>query len=109
MSQLVKPYVGGNRPKTAGLNKKLQIKAASGAFYGLLVYSQTAQYIQLHEGLAAPVNGDIPLITMEIGAAETKSLVFPMKFTGGLWACNSTTDATLTAGADDCLMVGREE
>lgn len=99
----------GNRVQSTALAEKLEIKSGSGQLVSLVGYNDGAseQYIQIHDAASAPASGAVPIFTFKAGAGATFSLDTPVKFTQGLWVCNSSTAATLTAGGADCWFLGQ--
>ena len=94
-------------------SKALQVKHGPGLLFGFSVNTSktTAQWIQVHDKLDAPVNGDVPVAVFQINGAAVAtgdhlavSYIFPGRFHKyGIWLANSSTRATLTAGSADCL------
>lgn len=91
----------------------LQVKVGPGLLFGFSVNTSkaTAQFIQLHDSLAAPGSGAVPVATFQINGAAIAtgndlavSYIFPGRFfQRGIWIANSSTQATLTAGSADCF------
>jgi hypothetical protein len=80
---------------------------------GVYLYSFTvsstnvaAQFIQFHDTNAIPGNGAIPVLVFTVAASGDKTVAFGLPgrmFDRGIVIANSTTAATLTAGAADCF------
>jgi hypothetical protein len=92
--------------QTTVLANALQALATKGAVHQLGGYNAGPdQFLQVHDAASAPANGAVPAITFKIfGGANfylTRELL-PMKFSNGIYICNSTTVATKTLGAADC-------
>ncbi len=70
-----------------------------------------AQYIMLFDADAQPANATVPLRVLKVapdgsGTFPSFSFTFPMEGwcpSLGCVVCNSTTDASLTLGAADCI------
>jgi hypothetical protein len=98
-----------SQSNSAGLKRVLQVKAAPGTLYSLLGFSTaaSAQYIQLHDSAATPAPGAVPVAVFK--AAADQSFYFDYfadlgrRFSSGICVVNSSTAATYTAGAEDCL------
>ena len=74
--------------------------------FSVLNTNAAAQYIQLHDTGSAPSNGAIPVSVFTVAAAANLVVAFTMpgrRFHQGLYICNSSTAATLTAGSADCF------
>lgn len=88
------------------------VKAGAGMIFGFAVLNTgPAQYIQLHDKVAAPATGDIPhsVWLAAIGSTTATNLnvswIFPGRFfQRGCWIVNSSTAATYTAGSADCFI-----
>jgi hypothetical protein len=72
-------------------------------------YSDLAagQYIQIHDAVAAPADGAVPLFTFWVPGKSVFSLDVPVNVTNGIYLCNSTTFATKTIGAANCFFIAR--
>lgn len=82
------------------------VKAGPGLVFGFSAASTNvaAQFIQLFDSHDAPGSGAVPDAVFAVGASATLavSYIFPGRFHKyGIWLANSTTAATLTAGAAD--------
>lgn len=84
-------------------------RALGGAGYLLsltvLNTNAAAQFIQFHDSGPAPANGAIPVVVLNVAASSDKLVTYVLPglfFDHGLWIANSSTSATLTAGAADC-------
>jgi hypothetical protein len=65
-----------------------------------------AQFVQVFDDDAVPANGTVPLISIPVAANALFSAYFGSRgrrFDRGIVLANSTTAASLTAGAADCL------
>jgi len=86
--------------------KSIIVKAAPGVLNGFTGYnSGAAQFIQVHNALAVPANGAIPVIIL-LAAAQSNFYWdaddYGRWFTVGITMCNSSTGPTKTIGANDC-------
>lgn len=99
----------GNRVQSTALADKLKIKSGSGQLVSLIGFNNGAseQYIQIHDSAEAPGAGAVPIFVFKVGAGATFGLDTPIKFTQGLWVCNSSSAATLTAGGADCWFLAQ--
>jgi len=64
------------------------------------------QWIQLHDSATAPSGGAVPKISIPMQSGQFASFDFSdgRLFINGIYVANSTTVATFTAGAADCLI-----
>lgn len=64
------------------------------------------QYFQIFDLAAAPVGGTVPKLQVKILADQHGSITFPAGklFKKGIFVGNSTSSATYTAGAANCLI-----
>ena len=87
------------------------VSAGATILFGISGYnSGPAQFIQLHDRVAALAGGEVPVLNIAVGAAANYSIdfgVYGMTFANGLMVANSSTAATLTAGAADCQFFAR--
>lgn len=88
------------------LEKVRFVKAGPGLLFGFSALSTNvaAQFVQVFDKHDAPTNGDVPDAVFSVAAASVQavSYIFPGRFHKyGIWIANSTTAATLTAGAAD--------
>lgn len=99
----------GNRVQSTALAAQLEIKSGSGQLVSLIGYNDggSDQYIQIHDKATAPGAGAVPIFTFKVAAGATFGMDTPIKFTQGLWVCNSSTAATLTAGSADCWFLAQ--
>lgn len=103
---------GGIIPLNAAMNVKPALGAtssdhvtASRAFLLTGYNSGPAQWIQIYDKNAAPVNGDVPIWQEWVFAGDTFSIAWAnrgMTLVNGFAAGNSSTAASRTAGAADC-------
>jgi hypothetical protein len=83
----------------------LLVKTGAGVLYGFSVYSSkaSAQFIQVHDRVAAPNLGDVPAVVFTV--ATTGNLnwnwIPGRTFLYGCWIVNSSTGPTYTAGSAD--------
>lgn len=82
----------------------------SGAGYLLsFVVSNTnaaAQFIQFFDQTQAPGSGAIPRVVFTVAGSSDRVVSYSLPgrfFYAGIWVANSSTSATLTAGAADCF------
>jgi hypothetical protein len=88
-------------------SNSLVIKNTPGRLFSLHGYNSknADQFIQLHNAVALPANGAIPVITMVALSRSNFSLDlgrFGRFFSAGIVVCNSTTSPAKTLGATDC-------
>lgn len=93
---------------SAGLAASVIVKASAGTLHKFTVYNSNAaaQYIQLHNSATLPANAAVPLMTFVIAAHAHLTVDYGVAgraFTNGIVLCNSSTEATKTLGAADCL------
>lgn len=90
-----------------GLKKSLQIKAAPGALYSITGYNTgPAQYIAIYDKATTPTVGDKPKLLVKVATETSFYWDFTQiarQFTAGIFIGNTSTAASFTAGADDCL------
>ena len=66
----------------------------------------SGQFIQLFDATILPADGAVPIVSMDIATVTAKGINFgPIGrwHFRGIVICNSTTQATKTLGAADCL------
>lgn len=85
------------------------IKAAGGKLFGLTIYNSkaTAQFIQLHDAAALPIDTAIPVVLIYAQATSSVSFdlgIFGRNFVNGIVVCNSSTGPTKTIGAADLFI-----
>lgn len=95
-----------NRSTTANA-ASLVISANPSVLYGLTAYSSkaSAQFIQLHDAASLPANGAVPKVVVTVAATSNVGIDYGelgRQFSTGIVVCNSSTQATLTIGSDDC-------
>lgn len=83
------------------------VKAGAGTLFAFTGFNANvaAQFIQVHDSTGALVAGHVPVIVLTVPGASNFSYTAPLigrAFRGGIIICNSSTSATLTAGAADC-------
>lgn len=89
------------------LVQQLSVAAAKARLYSLTVLNTGPdQWIQLHDSAAAPSAAAVPKISIPVGGSQFASFDFNdgRLFRAGIFVVNSTTAATYTAGAADCLI-----
>lgn len=91
-----------------GYTAALRVKAGNGKLYGFSGYNSNAaaQFIQCFDLRDAPASGAAPFFVMTVAGLSNFSADwsnYGRPFTSGLWLANSSTGATLTAGAADCF------
>lgn len=90
-----------------------QFSDAPVTLHGLVGYnSGSAQFIQLHDSATTPAESAIPVITFAVAAASNFSLAAAMRglrFSNGLYVCNSSTGPTKTLGSADCFFTANIE
>ena len=72
----------------------------------LVVTTSVAEWIQIHDVSSAPADTAVPLITIKASADGMVSLTYPVYLVNGLYICNSSTHATKTIGAANCMIYG---
>jgi hypothetical protein len=95
--------------KTIALSNLLLTGLAGARLKRMIVQSTlaAAQYIQLHNTTLEAAEGAAPFLTFVIKANETLIIDFGegISFSNGLSICNSTTAATKTKGAANCIFI----
>jgi len=86
------------------------IAITPGTLYGLYAYSDTAQWIMLHDAIALPADATKCLMQQKCGAASWVFFDFGaggLRFFTGLVVSRSTTTNALTiaAAAADCMFL----
>lgn len=85
------------------------VKASAGKLFVVSGFNTLSsdQYIQIFDATAVPANGTVPAIVIYAVAGSTFGYTAPSlfgrSFSSGIVICNSTTAATKTLGAADCL------
>jgi hypothetical protein len=83
------------------------IKSGPGDLILFMGYnSGSEQFIQVHNAASLPANAAVPVVSFKVSSGQNFSLAIPsdgMRFTTGIVVCNSSTAATKTIGAADCL------
>jgi hypothetical protein len=83
------------------------VKTGDGILYGFTVTNTKAsdQYVLLFDRRDVPADGAVPIFAQKVSASDAVSgLWWPGRtFYAGIVLCNSSTQATLTAGAADCI------
>ena len=104
IAQLSRAYPSANPRK---LVNSLIVKAGPGLLFGFTATSTNvaAQFIQLFDATAVPSNGAVPLLTLNVAAANVATVAWiPGRgHTEGIVLANSTTQGTLTIGAADTI------
>lgn len=88
------------------LANSLTVKSGAGVLFGFSGYSNkgSAQFIQVFDKQIAAVNGDVPVLIINVAATTDFSADFGTWgrwFTRGIQIANSSTAATLTLGSAD--------
>jgi hypothetical protein len=101
--------VGADRfAKGGALAASLVAAAGPARLYSVTVFNTNAaaQYIQVHDAAAVPANGAVPKLCMAVPGGGQGSFDFgDGRITAtGIVVANSSTAATLTIGAADCLI-----
>jgi hypothetical protein len=103
----ISPATGPNsNATTTALANTLQIKSSSGTLFMLTGFNSktSSQYIQIHNATSL-TGGAVPVITFVIASSSNFSFdfgIYGRYFSTGIYAVNSTTAATYTAGSQDC-------
>lgn len=101
------PDDGGNvRFESTAATAGEQVYTDDCVLKGLVVTSTVAQWVQIHDVSAAPADTAVPLISIYVTANGMVSITFPIPLENGLYVCNSSTHATKTIGAADCMIYG---
>lgn len=86
------------------------LRVISGRTYllslSVLNTNAAAQYVQLHDTSVTPGTGAIPVVVFTVAGAANLVVAWTMpgrRFHQGVYVSNSSTAATLTAGAADCF------
>jgi hypothetical protein len=107
MNVRTSPNIGFQTGSTA-LEPGHQLAIGQCVLLSLLGYnSGAAQLIQIHDAAAAPADGAVPVLMFDVPANAQFSLDTPIKFSNGVYVCNSSTPAVKTAGAANCWFLGR--
>ena len=72
----------------------------------------TTQFLQLHDLSAAPADGVVPVLPLQLEAQKNFFIDlndYGMRFSTGLYICNSSTATTKTIGSADCWINGTYE
>lgn len=90
------------------LSTSIVAKSGRATLFGFTVYNSNAaaQFIQWHDAQTLPADGAVPagVISVAGSSDRTISWVIPGRFfSRGIVLCNSSTAATKTVGAADCL------
>lgn len=91
---------------TTALATSLVIKASAGTLYRLTGVNTNAatRYIQIHNTTSQPADASVPAVVIEVPAGKSFTYdpgIYGRRFATGITVVNSTTVATLTAGAAD--------
>lgn len=104
IERITRAYQNAN---SRGLVNSLIVKSTPGLLLGFTATSKNAaaQFIQLFDARTVPANGQVPLCTFNVAAANVAtSLWTPGRaFAQGIVLANSTTQDTLTLGAADTI------
>lgn len=89
------------------LQSAFLVTSGPARLFGFQVYSNkgSAQFIQLFDSQTAPAAGAIPVAVFTVATISNLPVAYPWPgrwFSRGIWLANSSTAATLTAGAADC-------
>ena len=99
----LKPYNYTSRQ----LEKSAVVKTGSGILYGFTITNTnaSAQFVQVFDAQTLPADGAVPIISKSVPAGDAVGFAWlpGRTFFAGLILCNSTTQATKTIGASDCL------
>jgi hypothetical protein len=90
------------------LTNAIIAKSGIAKLFGFSVTSSNvaAQFILMFDATAIPASGAVPLVAFNVAAASMLPVYYGAAgraFDHGILLCNSTTQATLTIGAADCL------
>ena len=96
----------------AALSNGAQMAAMPVVLFGLTINNTkiSAQFIQLHDSATPPADGAIPVLCISLAASASVVIdlgVYGMNFANGVYACNSSTAPTKTAGLADCQFFAR--
>jgi hypothetical protein len=95
-----------NNPSRA-LESFRVVKTGDGWLYGFTVTNTNAaaQFVLVFDAHDLPAEGAVPLIGKSVPAGDAVGFSWlpPRRFEAGLVLCNSTTQATKTIGAANCL------
>jgi len=99
--------VGASKASTGALAASLVAKASPGTFLAVFGTNTlgSAQFIQVHDSATLPADGAVPAMCITAGASNNFFIEIPdgAVFANGITVCNSSTAATKTIGAADCL------
>lgn len=90
-----------------GLANAVQVAVNPGKLFSVTIFNTGPdQYIQIFDLAVAPAAAAVPKMTIKVPADSQGFFDFPngRLFRTGIWIGNSTTSATYTAGAADCLI-----
>ncbi|MES2183023.1 MAG: hypothetical protein V4505_00625 [Pseudomonadota bacterium] len=83
----------------------------AGVLYGIAVTNTgPAQFLHCYDSATSPAGGAVPVLCVALPAGATAALdlgAYGLGFQAGLYVGNSSTAATRTAGAGDCLFYPR--
>ena len=93
---------------TPALTNQLRAKSGLGKMFGFTATSTNvaAQFVQVFDSATLPANGSVPLFAVNVASGSSASGYWGSSgrsFERGIFLVNSTTQATLTIGAADCL------
>lgn len=108
MGTTVMKIQGADETKNGGvLVNALQVAQRPARLFSITVFNTgPTQYIQVHDGLTAPVDGNVPKLEIKILGDDDRSIDFTdgRIFQTGIYICNSTTSGVKTLGAANCLI-----
>lgn len=92
---------------TSAITNSIIVKPTSGLLYGFTVTNTNAggQFVLVFDQNTVPSNGSVPILAAAVAASSFVPMVWipPRAFRNGIVLCNSTTNASLTIGAADCI------
>jgi hypothetical protein len=97
-----------SRYKSDAAEASKVVKNSAGTLRGFTVFndSASAQFVQVHDAAAVPAEGAVPMIIIPVPSKKTVAFdagIFGLPMTSGIVLCNSSTGATKTLGAANCI------
>jgi hypothetical protein len=111
VAQLFAEFAGAGLPlnhHSPALQNALIVTTGSAYLTSITITNTNAaaQFVQLHDAVAVPADGAVPVVTFTAAASSDKFVTYSLPgryFLTGIVVCNSSTAATKTIGAADCF------